>query len=70
MAKGEISKSMDVAAMEAPDYKSGCLPLDNPGITPDVQETPGWKATNDPAATSINKAQPAGAGGSGYTKGS
>lgn len=33
-----------------------------------IADTPGEKATNDPAAESTSKAQPFGPGGSGYTK--
>lgn len=68
----KIPKNYDVVA-NTPDASKGTNPFDNPGIEPSMKaiaDTPGEKATNDPAALSTNKGQPFGKGGSGYSKGS
>lgn len=70
MSSGEIKRDYDCVEGKVPGHSDGCLPQNNPGLTPHVIESPGWKATNDPAGASMNKAQPYGKGGSGYTTGS
>ena len=54
----------------APDISKGTNPFDNPGITPSskaIAMTPGEKESNPGKAYEINKGQPFGKGGSGYT---
>jgi hypothetical protein len=65
-----ISKDYD-PRKGAPALSSGTDPFDNPGIMPsekNIAQTPGEKATNPAAAYEVNKGQPYGKGGSGYTK--
>ncbi len=68
----KIPKNYDVVS-NCPDGNKGTLPWDNPGIAPrttPVPETPGEKVSNDPTQFEMNKGQPFGKGGSGYTKSS
>lgn len=67
----KIPKDYDVVS-NTPDGNKGTNPFDNPGIQSSgkaIADTPGERATNDPAALETSKSQPFGKGGSGYCKG-
>jgi len=66
----KVPKNYDVVNKGAIPFQKGTAPDDYKGIQPEesnIKDTPGEKATNDPSGMSTNRAQPFGAGGSGYT---
>lgn len=66
----KIATDFDVVNKPAPSAASGTAFGSYDGINPHekaIPECPGEKASNDPAAFSMTKAQPFGSGGSGYT---
>ena len=66
----QIAKNYDVVHKGPPNFEQGTGPFENPGIKPrkDIADTPGEKAENFTQASEMNKKQPFGKGGSGYTK--
>ncbi len=65
-----IPKNYDVVGKDAISPDKGLNFTENPGIKPGIskiKDTPGENATNDTSAREINKGQPFGKGGSGYT---
>jgi hypothetical protein len=66
----KVPKNYDVVSKGSIPCAKGTESSAYKGIQPEesnIKDTPGENATNDTAAHSTNKAQPFGAGGSGYT---
>lgn len=66
----KVPKDYDVVEKGSISFAKGTESDDYKGIQPSesaIKETPGENATNNTAGMSINKGQPFGPGGSGYT---